>query len=176
MGLEKKIGEIVIEIQQGDITVFDVDAIVNAANSALWMGSGVAGAIKSKGGTEIEAEAMAKGPIIPGQAVITTAGRLPARYVIHCAGMPPGESAQTEYVNSSAVRALELASDKRLESIAFPAIGSGVGGLTHKQSAEAIIKAIIEYAEQSSSIKRVILVGYGEKATSSFAEALQSLV
>ncbi|MBD3404733.1 MAG: hypothetical protein GF411_01200 [Candidatus Lokiarchaeota archaeon] len=173
MGIKKTIGEILVEVHKGDITSFEVSAIVNAANSALWMGSGVAGAIKSKGGTEIEAEAMAKGPILPGQAVITTAGKLPAKYVIHCAGMAPGEPAKADYVRSSVTHALQLASDKNLDTISFPAIGAGVGGLTHKESAMAILEAVSEYANGSGSVKKILLIGYEDKSVDVFKKTLR---
>jgi hypothetical protein len=91
--MEKKLGAVLVKTYLGDITELAVDAIANAANSDLWMGSGVAGAIKSKGGHQIEKEAVSMGPIRPGEAVMTTAGDLPSKYVIHCAGMPPGGKA-----------------------------------------------------------------------------------
>src|SRR2546430_13780599 len=78
---------VTIEVAEGDIAAEDVDAIVNAANNHFWMGSGVAGAIKARGGEAIEREAMAQGPVEPGECVVTTGGRLPARYVIHAAVM-----------------------------------------------------------------------------------------
>lgn len=173
--MEKKIGNVSIIVEQGDITESPADAIVNAANSDLWMGSGVAGAIKRKGGIQIENEAMAQGPIKPGQAVITSAGNLSARYVIHCAGMPPGGRATYEYVRNSAFAALQLCAEKDVQSIAFPAIGSGVGGLTSTESAEAILEAIIEYSNQPKSVKKVILVGYSESARTTFEHVLESM-
>ncbi|TFF91693.1 hypothetical protein EU546_08280, partial [Candidatus Thorarchaeota archaeon] len=108
--MEKRLGDVVIKTYMGDITDLAVDAIVNAANSDLWMGSGVAGAIKSKGGVVIEEEALAKGPIRPGEAVLTSAGKLTAKHVIHCAGMPPGGRATYLKVLGSVQHALRLAS------------------------------------------------------------------
>jgi O-acetyl-ADP-ribose deacetylase (regulator of RNase III) len=173
--LEKHIGEVIVSVQQGDITEQSTDAIVNAANSDLWMGSGVAGAIKRKGGIQIEEEAMAQGPIKPGEAVVTSSGNLSARFVIHCAGMPPGGSAKYEYVRSSALAALELGAQKKIHSIAFPAIGAGVGGLTSAESAKAIIEAIIEYSKNPKSVKQVVLVGYGESTKTTLEQVLKSM-
>ena len=171
-----RIGKVNVKVGRGDITEFDVDAIVNAANSDLWMGSGVAGAIKSKGGIEIEQEAMKQGPIRPGEAVLTGAGRLKARYVIHCAGMPPGGRATFDYVRSSVEHAMRLAAEHGIKSIAFPAIGAGVGGLTGKESAQAIIEGIRSHADDPGPVEKVILVGYSENAADTFKEVLQAHV
>ena len=98
-----------IAIREGDVTAQEVDAIVNAANSALVLGAGVAGAIRAKGGPSIQAECDAHGPVAVGEAAVTGAGDLPARFVIHAASMPPGGSASEASVRSSMRRALELA-------------------------------------------------------------------
>jgi O-acetyl-ADP-ribose deacetylase (regulator of RNase III) len=174
--LEKHIGDITISVHQGDITEFSTDAIVNAANSDLWMGSGVAGAIKRVGGILIESEAMAQGPINPGEAVITTGGNLKASFVIHCAGMPPGGIAKFEYVKSSALAALELGAKKGIHSVAFPAIGAGVGGLTSTDSAKGILEAIIEFSNRPKSIETVVLVGYSDSARTAFENVLDKMV
>ena len=162
--MSKRIGRFTIEVQQGDIADFDVDAVINAANSDLWMGSGVAGAIKRKGGVIIEQDAMRQGPIHPGEAVITTGGALKARYVIHCAGMPPGGRATFAAVKSSMDQAIGLADQHNLSSIAVPAIGAGVGGLTVTEAINAILEAIKENSESHGSLSKITLVGYGERA------------
>jgi len=143
--MEKKLGDVIVRTYIGDITELAVDAIANAANSDLWMGSGVAGAIKSKGGIEIEEEAISLGPIKPGESVITTGGKLPAKYVIHCAGMPPGGKATHWKVVSSVQNALNIAAQHNLKSVAFPAIGAGVGGLSEYDSAKAIVTGVCHY-------------------------------
>ncbi|TFG12327.1 macro domain-containing protein [Candidatus Thorarchaeota archaeon] len=148
---------------KGDITELEVDAIVNAANSDLWMGAGVAGAIKRKGGDSIEKEAMEQGPVRPGEAVITSAGNLPAKYVIHAAGMPPGGRATVVNVEFSVKHAMNLASQNGVQSIAFPAIGAGVGGLSTEESIRAILEGI-ESQEEDLSVQRVFLVGYSDNA------------
>ena len=171
--MEKKLGKIVIKTYLGDITDLATDAIVNAANSDLWMGSGVAGAIKAKGGQEIEKEAMKQGPIHPGEAVITSGGRLSAKHVIHCAGMPPGGKATYQDVMNSVEHALKLASKYELHSIAFPAIGAGVGGLSTEESARAIASGIARHAENPGSVREVMLVGYNKSSCECFCRAVE---
>lgn len=170
--MEKKVGDVLVRTYIGDITELSVDAVANAANSDLWMGSGVAGAIKSKGGQEIEDEAISKGPIRPGEAIMTTAGALPSRYVIHCAGMAPGRKATYWNVQSSVQEALNIASNHNLSSIAFPAIGAGVGGLSEEQSTKAIVEGISHYARTPSSIKEVTLVGLSKYVCDCFCKAI----
>ncbi len=171
--VDKRIGDILVRTYIGSITALSVDAVVNAANSDLWMGSGVAGAIKRRGGDIIEQEAMAQGPIKPGEAVITSAGSLSAKYVIHCAGMAPGEPATYDSVKSSVQEALRLAMENELTSIAFPAIGAGVGGLSKEQSAKAIIAAIEDYSTNADSVKEVVLVSLSPEVDGAFRGALK---
>jgi len=168
------VGDVVISTHRGDITELEIDAIINAANSDLWMGSGVAGAIKKKGGDEIEMEAMTLGPIRPGEAIMTTGGKLPAKYVIHCAGMPPGGSATYWNVKSSVGAALALACDSNLKGVAFPAIGAGVGGLAPEESARAIAESIIDYTRRPGSVKQVVLVGLKKKMCDQFKKAVNT--
>jgi O-acetyl-ADP-ribose deacetylase (regulator of RNase III) len=170
--MEKKLGVVLVKTYIGDITELAVDAIANAANSDLWMGSGVAGTIKSKGGQQIEEEALSMGPIRPGEAVMTTAGNLPSKYVIHCAGMPPGGKATYWKVLSSVQAALSIASDHNLSSIAFPAIGSGVGGLSGEQSAKAIVDGIVYYIRNPGSVKEITLVGFNKYTCDCFSDAV----
>jgi O-acetyl-ADP-ribose deacetylase (regulator of RNase III) len=161
---EIQIGEVIIRAHQGDITDLHVDAIVNAANSDLWMGSGVAGAIKMKGGYKIEEEAMALGPISPGQAVITSGGFLDAKYVIHCAGMPPGGDAKIEFVSLSVEMGLNLAKMKKLKTVAIPAIGAGVGGLSYHDSWSAILESLSKVVIKAESLESILLVTHGLEA------------
>jgi O-acetyl-ADP-ribose deacetylase (regulator of RNase III) len=170
--MEKKLGAVLVKTYIGDITELTVDAIANAANSDLWMGSGVAGAIKARGGQQIEKEAISMGPIRPGEAVMTTAGDLPSKYVIHCAGMPPGGKATYWKVLASVQAALNLASDHNLGSIAFPAIGAGVGGLSEELSANAIVEGIAHYARTPGSVKEITLVGFSKYACDCFCNAV----
>lgn len=115
-----------LEIDEGDIAAETTDAIVNAANNAFWMGAGVAGALKARGGTAIEAEAMAQGPVVPGECVVTAGGRLGARRVIHAAVMGQDLRTSAAVISRATQNALAKAEDERLASIAFPAFGTGV--------------------------------------------------
>lgn len=153
-----------IVLREGDITEEDVDAIVNAANSALVLGAGVAGAIRLKGGPTIQAECDAIGPIEVGGAAVTGAGELAARYVIHAAGMPPGGVATEESIRSSVARSLTLASDKGCRTIAIPAIGAGIGGFSTQRCAEILLEEARRHLEGETSLEEVRFVLYGEPA------------
>lgn len=144
-----------IKVMQGDITESDADAIVNAANNHLWMGAGVAGAIKRKGGEIIESEAVSKGPIPVGEAVATTAGSLPNKYVIHAAAM--GQDLVTDEVKIAAAtkNALLRAEELNLESIDFPALGTGVGGFPAEAAAKIMVGAAKDFLAGSKSVQRV---------------------
>jgi len=170
--VEKKIGEVTIELYQGDITELKADAIVNAANNHLWMGAGVAGAIKRKGGKIIEEEAVAQGPIPIGEAVVTTAGKLPAKYVIHAAGM--GRDLRTDFnkVKECTKSSLLRAEEKSLSSIAFPAIGTGVGGLSYEECAWAMLGAVVNHISKPTNLKRVIFALFDNAAYKAFQEEL----
>ncbi|MFO7836728.1 MAG: macro domain-containing protein [Candidatus Thorarchaeota archaeon] len=173
--MKRILGSLEISVVKGDISESDADAIVNAANSRLWMGAGVAGAIKRRGGTIIEEEAMVKGPINPGEAVITSGGKLKAKNVVHCAGMAPNRKATTEYVADSVKAGLELADTKGAQTIAIPAIGAGVGGLDYEQSASAILEGISEFASEAESLKKIILVAYSDDAKEVFEQQIEHL-
>lgn len=154
-----------IVLREGDITDEEVDAIVNAANSALVLGSGVAGAIREKGGPTIQAECDARGPIEVGEAAITTAGDLSARFVIHAAGMAPGGQVNEENLRSTLMASLSLAEENACRSIAFPAIGAGVGGLSLQVCAEASLECVRRYVEEraaNSVIEEIRFVLFGE--------------
>jgi len=125
-----KVGKASVEVVMGDIADSDTEAVVNAANDRLWMGSGVAGAIKREGGRVIEDEAVALGPIPIGEAVVTSGGNLKANYVIHAAGMGQDLKTDEEKVKLATKNCLLRAEEKGIESLALPAIGTGVGGLS----------------------------------------------
>jgi O-acetyl-ADP-ribose deacetylase (regulator of RNase III) len=151
-----------IVLCEGDITEHEVDAIVNAANSQLVLGAGVAGAIREKGGPGIQQECDAIGPIEVGEAAVTGAGALPARYVIHAAGMPPGGGANEDSVRRSLRRSLELAREKGCRSIAIPAIGAGIGGFSPQRCAEVLIAEAREHLAGDTSLEEVRFVLFGE--------------
>src|SRR5438132_4746130 len=128
-----------LEVREGDIAGVEADAIANAANDALWMGAGVAGALKRAGGDEIEQEAMAQGPIPVGSAVATTAGALRARYVIHGAVMGQDLRTNAELVRTTTRACLALADELGCESLALPAFGTGVGGFPLDECAQLMV-------------------------------------
>jgi O-acetyl-ADP-ribose deacetylase (regulator of RNase III) len=151
-----------IVLSEGDITEVSVDAIVNAANSALVLGAGVAGAIREKGGPSIQAECEAIGAIEVGDAALTGAGELDARYVIHAAGMPPAGAATEESIRSSVRRSLELASEKACRTIALPAIGAGIGGFPAQRCAEIMLAEVREHLAGETTLEEVHFVLFGE--------------
>jgi O-acetyl-ADP-ribose deacetylase (regulator of RNase III) len=157
-----------VEVVEGDITRANVDAITNAANNHMWMGSGVAGAIKRAGGEQIEREAVARGPIEVGSAIETTAGDLPFDYVIHGAVM--GQDLQTgaELIAMTTTSCLKLADELALRSVALPAFGTGVGGFGLDECARLMIGAIGDFAGSRRHLDRVVLALFGQEAYLAF--------
>ena len=161
-----------IEIRQGDITEQpDIDAIVNAANTDLVLGSGVAGAIWRKGGDIIDEEGQRQAPIKLGEAAVTTAGKLPNKFVIHAAAMgyraedravpkKPGTDSSAEIIRNATMNSLRRAEELKLRSIAFPALATGVAGFPVDECAEVMIGAARDYAaaNPNSSIELVVFV------------------
>jgi|SRR5579884_3132918 len=160
-----------LEVREGDIAAVEADALANAANDRLWMGAGVAGALKRAGGVEIEREAVAKGPIPLGSAVATSAGRLPARWVVHGAVMGQDLSTNAELVRRTTRSCLELADELGCRSLALPAFGTGVGGFP----LEACARIMVEEARsfQPRSLERVIFAVFGRHAYDTFSSALR---
>ena len=161
---------ITLEIADGDITAETTDAIVNAANNHFWMGAGVAGAIKAQGGAEIEREAVAQGPVEPGECVITSGGRLVARHVIHAAVMGQDLFTSPAYIKRATLNALRAAEERKLESIAFPAFGTGVGGFPINGCARIMIAAVRTFAPSAVSVRLVRFVLFGARAYDIFEE------
>jgi O-acetyl-ADP-ribose deacetylase (regulator of RNase III) len=160
-----------LSVVEGDITTLAVDAIANAANDHLWMGAGVAGAIKRSGGEEIEREAVAKGPIEVGQAVATSAGRLAARYVIHGAVMGQDLRTDASLVQRTTVSCLEVADGLGCTSLALPAFGTGVGGFPLHECASIMVEAARAF--DARSLERVVFAVYGAEAKLAFDAALE---
>ncbi len=159
-----------IELVEGDIAALEVDAVANAANNALWMGAGVAGALKRAGGAEIEREAVALGPIEVGDAVATGAGRLPARWVIHGAVMGQDLRTDAELVARTTRRCLEVADELGARSLALPAFGTGVGGFPLDECARIMVEAVEAY--EPESLERVVFAVFGGEALTAFERAL----
>lgn len=165
-----------IKIVQADITGLKVDAIVNAANNKLLMGGGVAGVIKHKGGKAIEEEAVKKGPIKIGEAVATTAGSLPCKYVIHAATMGLDFNTDEIKIRSSCASALREAERLKLRSIAFPALGCGVGGFPLLASAKIMAQEVFRHLRESLSIslKEIVFCLYDKEAFDIFNKGVIS--
>jgi O-acetyl-ADP-ribose deacetylase len=178
-----------IEIVQGDITQQpDIDAIVNAANTDLVLGAGVAGAIRRRGGDEIDREGQAKGPIKLGEAVATTAGRLPNKYVIHAAAMGyraedrkvpkrPGSQSSAAIIADVTRNSLRRAEELKLKSIAFPALATGVAAFPIDECADTMIGSVLAYEKENphSPIQLVRFVLFGKDDHNTFATTLARL-
>jgi O-acetyl-ADP-ribose deacetylase (regulator of RNase III) len=164
-----------IHVEQGDLTTYRTDAIVNAANNDLILGGGLAGAISRAGGPEIQAECTAHGPIAVGQAAITTAGDLPARYVIHQASMSLGGRTTAESLRQSTKAALDLADSKGLKTVAFPATGTGIAGFDMRKCAEIMLEAISHHLAGQTTLTDVYVVLVDARTKGIFEEAKRRL-
>lgn len=165
---------VTIELVRGDITDLDTDAIVNAANSQLILGAGVAGAIRAKGGPGIQEECLAIGHCDVGGAVITGAGNLKARHVIHAVGPRMGEGSEPDKLASAVRASLDLAEEHGLASIALPAISTGVFGYPLEACADVMLRVIIDYTyEDLESLRHIVVCLYDERAFSVFRSAFE---
>jgi len=164
-----------IVILQGDLTEMETDAIVNAANNDLLLGGGVAGAIRRKGGDEIQRECNVIGSIPVGGAAITGAGKLKARFVIHAASMPLGGRTSAEALRRSTAHSLRIAAEKNLKAIAFPAVGTGIAGFPLGECAEIMLREAAQHLAGETSIETIYFVLFEEDARSVFAKTWQRL-
>jgi len=164
-----------LSIEIGDISSAKTHAVVNAANTQLWMGSGVAGAIKKRGGDIIEKEALAQAPVRPGGTALTTGGNLYAYYVIHVATMEPGGPATERAVHSGTMGALALAKDNDIDSVAFPALGAGVGGLEVRDCMRVMLTAIGNWLKENSQPAEVVIVLFDEDSYNTCVKTWQQL-
>jgi len=168
-----KLKDTEIKVIQGDITELKVDAIVNAANNKLVMGGGVAGAIKRKGGKIIEEEAIKKGPIEVGKAAYTGVGNLPAKYVIHAATMGMDFKTDETKVRSSCKAALKVAEELKIKSVAFVALGCGVGGFPLLACAKIMTQEVYRHIRgNNTSLKEIIFCLYDKKAFDLFQKGV----
>ncbi len=140
----------VLELVEGDITEMETDAIVNAANAQLILGGGVAGAIRKKGGPNIQQECNKIGGTFVGGAVITSGGNLKAKYVIHAVGPRMGEGNEDEKLKNATLNSLKVADEKKLKSISFPAISTGIFGFPIQRCAEIMLRTTIDYLTRCS--------------------------
>lgn len=165
-----------ILIQQGDLTEMDVDAIVNAANNDLILGAGVAGAIDLKGGIEIQKECDEIGCIPVGYAAITTGGNLKARYVIHAASMSlAGIRTTAKSLRTSTAHSLRLAAERKLQTIAFPAVGTGISGFPMDECAQIMLAEALQHLKGETSLEAIHFVLFDAASREIFQSALQAL-
>src|SRR5512134_1487909 len=157
-----KIAGRTLELIEGDITEMDTDAIVNAANARLVLGGGVAGAIRRKGGPQIQEECDRIGGAFVGGAVITTGGKLKARHVIHAVGPRMGEGNEDEKLRNATLNSLRVADENHLKSIAFPAISTGIFGFPIQRCAEIMLATAIDYLRGKTGLERVVFCLYGQ--------------
>ncbi len=173
--MEVKIAGRTLELVEGDITEMDTDAIVNAANAQLVLGGGVAGAIRRKGGPQIQAECDKIGGTFVGGAVITTGGRLKARHVIHAVGPRMGEGNEDEKLRNATLNSLKLADERGLKSLAFPAISTGIFGFPLQRCAEIMLTATVEYLQGKTGFERVVFCLFGRESFDVFARQLRQI-
>ena len=180
--MQKQFGRTKIELIQGDITKADVDTVVNAANKELIGGGGVDGAIRRAGGDDIEKECAAirkrDGGCPTGKAVITTAGNLPAQYVIHTAGpvWQGGKTGEAALLASCYRESLRLAAENNVDSIAFPSISTGIYGYPTEKAATVALKTVCELVDSGAALpKHIQFILFDEATYSCYADALSAL-
>ncbi len=176
--MEIKINKSTLSLVEGDITLEETDAIVNAANSRLAGGAGVDGAIHLAGGPSIMEECRKIGGCPTGQAVITAGGNLKAKYVIHTVGpvYQGGTKGEANFLKSAHLESLKLASAKKLKSIAFPAISTGIYGYPLHEAARIALKTSIDYLMEHSDMELIRFVLFGRQAYDVFVEEVRKLL
>jgi len=161
-----------IEVQQADITKLEVDAIANAANTDLRHGGGVAGAISRAGGPAVQAESDERAPIELGEAVETTGGDMPCRWVIHAATMQLGGPTSAEIIRSATASTLAKADQLGARSLALVAFGTGVGGFPLDEAARIEVEEVQRHLDQGSGVDRVVFAVRGDDAEQAFRSAM----
>ncbi len=163
-----------IELWNGDICDLEVDAIVNAANVMLWMATGVGGALKRRGGDAIEFAAVRQGPAALGSAIVTPAGTLAARYVIHAVSLDRDRRTSPTAIEQAVRSAMARARELDVRSIAFPALGTGVGGFPLEQAARITVATVRDELPRSPAIETVVFALRGAAPYHAFQVALQA--
>jgi O-acetyl-ADP-ribose deacetylase (regulator of RNase III) len=170
--MKVEIGNSVLELVEGDITEMETDAIVNAANAQLILGGGVAGAIRRKGGPQIQQECNKIGGTFVGGAVITTGGNLKAKHVIHAVGPRMGEGNEDEKLENATLNSLKVAQENDLKSISFPAISTGVFGFPIQRCAEIMLRTTIDYLNGRTGLETVVFCLFGRDSYKVFENQL----
>jgi len=171
--LSAKVKNSIVELVQGDITEMETDAIVNAANAALQLGGGVAGAIRRKGGPKIQEECNKIGGTFVGGAVITTGGKLRAKYVIHAVGPRYGEGDEDRKLRNATLNSLKLADQYSLRSIAFPAVSAGIFGFPKDRCAKIMLSTTVEYLKGTTNLQRIVFCLYDSETFHIFEDELK---
>jgi O-acetyl-ADP-ribose deacetylase len=161
-----------VEVLDTDITKLDVDAIANAANTRLLHGGGVAGAISRAGGPAVQRESDERAPIRLGEAVETTAGEMPARWVIHAATMELGGPTSAEIIRAATASTLRKADELGAESLALVAFGTGVGGFPVQRAARIEVEEVRKHLDAGGGLRRIVFAIRGEQARRAFERAL----
>ncbi len=161
-----------IEVQLADITKLEVDAIANAANTALQHGGGVAGAISQAGGHEVQRESDERAPIELGETIATSAGEMPSTWVIHAATMELGGPTSAEIIRRATASTLSVAEELGAKSLALVAFGTGVGGFPIDEAARIEVEEVERHFAEGSELERVVFAVFGEQARLAFEEAL----
>ncbi len=174
--MEVKVHNTTLQLLEVDLTEMAVDAIVNAANSALQLGGGVAGAIRRKGGPAIQAECDQIGGTPVGTAVITTGGNLKAKHVIHAVGPMMGEGDEDNKLRNATLNSLRLAEQHHLKSIAFPALSTGIFGYPLDRCANLMLMTTVEYLKGQTGLETVSFCLWGKEAFGIFQKALRFML
>ena len=160
---------------QGDITEMAADAIVNAANTDLMLGAGVAGAIRRKGGPRIQEACDRLGPVPLGAAAVTTGGSLKALYVIHAASMRLGGQTTALSLRDSTRNVLDRAEEKALKSLAFPAVGTGIAGFAMAECARIMLREVLDHLKSRSTLEKIYFVLFDDAALKVFEQVYAEL-
>jgi O-acetyl-ADP-ribose deacetylase (regulator of RNase III) len=161
-----------IEVLEADITKLDVDAIANAANTQLMHGGGVAGAIARAGGEAVNRESREKAPIGLGEAIETTAGGMPSKWVIHAATMELGGPTSADIISRATASTLRKAEELGAKSLALIAFGTGVGGFPLDQAAAIEVEEVRRHLSEGSGLERIVFAVRGSDAREAFEGAL----
>ncbi len=170
------IGNSTLELVEADITEMQTDCIVNAANANLILGGGVAGAIRKKGGPKIQKECDKIGGTFVGGAVITTAGNLKAKHVIHAVGPRMGEGNEDQKLKNATLNSLKLADENKLKSISFPAISTGIFGFPIQRCAEIMLQTVTDYLKGQTGLQKVLFVLFGQPDYQVFENQLKQQI
>jgi O-acetyl-ADP-ribose deacetylase (regulator of RNase III) len=165
-----------IILQQGDLTELDVDAIVNAANNDLQLGGGLAGVIRRRAGETIQKECNEIGSIPVGGAALTSGGKLKARHIIHAASMELGGHTTSRALRTATAHSLRIASERGLKTIAFPAIGTGIGGFPLSECADIMLREVAQHLKRATTLEKIYFILFDGKALAAFEKELRAII